>query len=57
MQAIVETISDYWATPEEVEEASVKAFIELYGGKLNDTLTKMRYQFYYLAYEDFTCST
>ena len=57
MQAIAETISDYWATPEEVEEASVKAFKELYGGKVNDTLTKMRYQFYYLVFEDFTCST
>ena len=32
MQAVSETISDHWATSEEVSDASLKAFKELYRG-------------------------
>ena len=43
MQVVSETISDYWATSEEVRDASLKAFKELYGGNSDVSLRKMRY--------------
>ena len=43
MQTVSETISDYWATSEEVSDASLKAFKELYGGNSDVSLRKMRY--------------
>ena len=41
MQGISDTISDYWATRTEVGQASVKAFIQLYGGK-SESLRQLR---------------
>ena len=43
MQVVLETISDYWTTSEEVSDASMKAFKELYGGNSDVSLRKMRY--------------
>ena len=43
MQVVSETISDYWATSEEVRDASLKAFKEQYGGNSDVSLRKMRY--------------
>ena len=43
MQAVSETISDHWATSEEVSDASLKAFKELYGGNSDVSLRKRRY--------------
>ena len=43
MQEVSETISDYWATSQEVSDASLKAFKELYGGNSDVSLRKMRY--------------
>ena len=43
MQAVSETISNYWTTSEKVSGASLKAFKELYGGNSDVLLRKMRY--------------
>ena len=43
MQVVLETISDYWTTSEEVSDASMKAFKELHGGNSDVSLRKMRY--------------
>lgn len=45
IKAVAETISDYWATQEEVNEASLNMFKEQYGGKASYMLKKMRYAF------------
>jgi hypothetical protein len=42
LQEISETISDYWASCDEVKDASVKAFQQLYGGNLDVPLKKLR---------------
>ena len=43
MQAVSETISNYWTTSEKVSGASLKAFKELHGGNSDVLLRKMRY--------------
>ena len=42
LQGNAEKMNDYWATQEEVAEAAISTFTNLYGGK-NTTLTKIRY--------------
>jgi len=42
LRVISETISDYWATHEEVTMSSVEAFQEIYGGNTNTPLAKLR---------------
>ena len=36
-------MNDYWATENDVGEAAVVAFIEIYGGSVESNLTKLRY--------------
>ena len=43
MKSVSETLSDYWATDKEVANASVAAFLEMYGGNQeNQSLSKLR---------------
>ena len=42
IQSASDTISDHWATRNEVGEAAVKTFIQLYGGKEGSSLQKLR---------------
>ena len=36
-------MNDYWVTENGVGEATVSAFIEIYGGRMESILTKVRY--------------
>lgn len=44
LQNISEVISNPWSDQSEVGNASIKAAVLIYGGKGNDTLSKLRYK-------------
>ncbi|KAG1665078.1 hypothetical protein GQR58_019552 [Nymphon striatum] len=46
IQLVSETICDYWATQSDVGDASMKAFVELYGGNSASSLKQLRYSKY-----------
>ena len=43
LQNVSDIMNDYWATENDVGEAAVVAFIEIYGGTVESNLTKLRY--------------
>ena len=43
LQNVSDIMNDYWATENDVGEAAVVAFIEIYGGSLESNLTKLGY--------------
>ena len=42
-QNVSDIMNDYWVTENDVGEAAVAAFIEIYGGRMESNLTKVRY--------------
>ena len=40
---VSDIMNNYWATENDVTEAAVPAFIEIYGGSMESNLTKLRY--------------
>ena len=43
LQNVSDIMNDYWVTENDVDEAAVVAFIEIYGGRMESNLTKVRY--------------
>ena len=43
LQNVSDIVNDYWVTENDVDEAAVVAFIEIYGGRMESNLTKVRY--------------
>ena len=40
---VSDIMNNYWATENDVTEAAVTAFVEIYGGSMESNLTKLRY--------------
>ena len=45
---VSDKMNDVWADQEEIGQASIRAFILMYGGKKDDKLKKLRYMIYFV---------